>query len=341
MKARISTIAALFALTAGLLCAQQKAGVQMEKLGPIRAGGPIAFTVKLDEPLPKGARFDLRISPISADEEIDLGSGEPKHYATARSWLAFPPRSISMDENFIKVYFDVQNSQAMWLELANLVQRIEADLTVALEFKNQEPKIDRSSEGPALNDLHYIHTRKMEKLDHAVHGLIKVQDLVNRLLHESLGGDLVDTSDPDWEKDGLKRKKVIKGLNRKLADGTIAQVQFDAISDALQIPEKHPKKDTALTYRNRLAHGIRPSVDYPMFFTWLESRRGEELKDARGTVIGKRHVMRVRAPADYSFRELHASLIEYLDAVVEMLDRLNRIDLLRKYGEKSGAAGAA
>jgi hypothetical protein len=26
-----------------------------------------------------------------------------------------------------------------------------------------------------------------------------VQDLVNRLLHESLGGDLVDATKPDWE----------------------------------------------------------------------------------------------------------------------------------------------
>jgi hypothetical protein len=62
---------------AGFLSAQQKAGVEMDRPGPIKAGGPIAFTVKLDEPLPKGARFDLRISPVSADEEIALGSGEP------------------------------------------------------------------------------------------------------------------------------------------------------------------------------------------------------------------------------------------------------------------------
>lgn len=73
-----SVALALSVLSAiGLLSAQQKAGVQLEKPGSIRAGGPIAFTVKLDEPLPKGAHFDLRVSPVSADEEIALGSGTP------------------------------------------------------------------------------------------------------------------------------------------------------------------------------------------------------------------------------------------------------------------------
>jgi hypothetical protein len=56
---------------------QEKAVVKTEMVGPIQAGGPIALNVKLNEPLPKGAHFDLRISPVSADEEIPLGSGEP------------------------------------------------------------------------------------------------------------------------------------------------------------------------------------------------------------------------------------------------------------------------
>ncbi len=77
-KACIAVGSVVFVLSAiGLLSAQQKAGVQLEKLGSIHAGGPIAFTVKLDEPLPKGAHFDLRVSPVSVDEEIALGSGTP------------------------------------------------------------------------------------------------------------------------------------------------------------------------------------------------------------------------------------------------------------------------
>ena len=44
--------------------------------GPFKPGSPIVFHVKLNEPLPKGAHFDFRISPVSGDEEIALGSGE-------------------------------------------------------------------------------------------------------------------------------------------------------------------------------------------------------------------------------------------------------------------------
>jgi hypothetical protein len=60
----------------GLLSAQDKATVQTQASGPFHPGGPIVFNVKLNEPLPKGSHFDFRISPVSADEEISLGSGE-------------------------------------------------------------------------------------------------------------------------------------------------------------------------------------------------------------------------------------------------------------------------
>jgi len=75
LKAAVG-IAVLFVVSV-IVAAQNNAGVQMEKPGPLHAGGPIAFVVKLNEPLPKGARFDFRISPVSADEEIALGSGAP------------------------------------------------------------------------------------------------------------------------------------------------------------------------------------------------------------------------------------------------------------------------
>ncbi len=75
-KALISVMAVVFAMicAVGLSLAQNKAAVQMEKHGPIHAGGPIAFRVKLNEPLPKGSYFQMRISPVSIDQEIPLNS---------------------------------------------------------------------------------------------------------------------------------------------------------------------------------------------------------------------------------------------------------------------------
>jgi hypothetical protein len=76
---RIRTAVSLAALLLAAVIvpsAQDKAAVQMDKPGPFKPGGPIVFHVKLNEPLPKGAHFDFRISPVSGDEEIPLGSGE-------------------------------------------------------------------------------------------------------------------------------------------------------------------------------------------------------------------------------------------------------------------------
>lgn len=268
---------------------------------------------------------------LFAELRVDVSEQEaPKHYATARGWMNFPNQSISIDD-----WFNVQNSQAMWQELCNLVLSTESDLALAQSFKNIEPSTEPQFEDEAaLNDLHYIHNRKMEHLNSAVQSLIKVQNLVDRLLQESLGGDLVDTSDPDWEKYELNRKNVMKGLKDKLTSGAISQAQFDAITTALEIPKNHPKGDIALNYRNRLSHHPRPSVDYPMFFSPLESREGEPIVNA-GKIVGRVHAIRVHPPLQYSFRDLHAAFTEYLCAVVSMLTRLNEIEVVR--GKRASA----
>jgi hypothetical protein len=149
-------------------------------------------------------------------------------------------------------------------------------------------------------------------------------------LHESLGGDLVDTSKSEWERTQLTREKVGKGLERKREAGSLSQSDYDAITQALDILMKAPKAELAMGYRNRLMHHIRPSVDYSVFFSSLESRVGEEMRDAHGKLIGRRHVIRSRPPVQYHFEELHAAFSECLDAVVEMLESLSKLDILRR-----------
>jgi len=180
--------------------------------------------------------------------ELRVTVGEeaaPKHNATARAWLEFPNQPTRIEK-----YFDIQNPQAVWLELANLVMGAEGDLILSQTLKALEPPSEPPfSDTTAINDLYYVHDRKMNLLNQSVHAVIKVQGLVTRLLHESLGGDLGDTSDPDWEKTQLTRKKVNKGLKAKLDTGAISQSDFDAVTQALAIPENTPKGQTALAAR--------------------------------------------------------------------------------------------
>ena len=35
-----------------------------------QSGDEVSFTMKLNEPLPEGARFDVRLSPVSVNQEI-------------------------------------------------------------------------------------------------------------------------------------------------------------------------------------------------------------------------------------------------------------------------------
>jgi hypothetical protein len=264
---------------------------------------------------------------VSAELSVAVGEQPvPKHNATAQAWLNFPNQPAGLEQ-----FFDIQNSQAMWLELTSLIMGAEADLNLAQTFKLLEPPQEPSFKDEiAINNLYYVHSRKMDLLNQSVYALIKVQDLVFRLLHESLGGDLVDTSKPDWETTQLRYPQVKKGLEAKRSGGALLQAKFDAITQALAIPENAPNAQTSRAYRNRMTHHIRPSVDYPMFFSSLESRKGQEVRDAQGKVVRRVFTVRARPPLDYRFGDLYAAFSDYLDAVVAMLQALSQIDILRR-----------
>jgi hypothetical protein len=84
---------------------------------------------------------------------------------------------------------------------------VEGDLSLTKAYKALELFTESSfADDAATNELFYVHERKMSLLNKAVHDLIKMQDFVNRLLHESLGGDLVDVTNADREKTQLTQK---------------------------------------------------------------------------------------------------------------------------------------
>jgi len=291
-------------------------------------GTPRKHSLRLETPRGGNPAGEGRVAHhLFSDLRVAMRDhAQPKHNAIAGKWLQFPKSEIDFGD-----WFDVRNAQSLWLELSNLVRGIEHDLEMARAFKELEPAEEPPFEDDeAINNLHFLHNRKMEALDRAVYELIKVQDVVNRLLHESLGGDLVDASKPNWERTQLLRTTVEKGLETKRASGALSQAGFDAISAALKIPENTPHGDVALTYRRRLMHHIHPSVDYAIFFSGIESREGEVTTDATGKVISRHHVIRSRPLVQYLFADLHASLMEYLDAVVSMLHKLSEIEILRR-----------
>lgn len=55
-----------------------KAAAQLTAGTPhFHGGDEVSFTMKLNEPLPEGARFDVRLSPVGVNQELSVSSEQP------------------------------------------------------------------------------------------------------------------------------------------------------------------------------------------------------------------------------------------------------------------------
>jgi hypothetical protein len=223
---------------------------------------------------------------------------------------------------------DIFNRPSAWLEISNTFADLRFLLAQAKAYKDLEP----SGSDPVSNPLcTYSHYRKMYMLNLAVFQLVKVQDLVVRLLQESFSGELipVDYTDDEWEKK-LTMREARKGLNNLLQQGKLSSQEHKEIVDALDIPSKSSHRETVINYRNRMTHGVRPSVDYPDLFSDFQSRAGSPIIDpstgkAKGTkytIVGK------KTKPDYLFVDLYTALADYMGHVAKMLEGLKSISRL-------------
>jgi hypothetical protein len=92
---------------------------------------------------------------LFAELQVTVGKQtEPKYNATAREWFRFSGKPSGIEQ-----YFDIQNSQAIWFELANLIMGSEGDLILSQAFKAIEPAQEPSFEDDeAINNLqHHTH----------------------------------------------------------------------------------------------------------------------------------------------------------------------------------------
>ncbi|HUN86882.1 MAG TPA: hypothetical protein VMU48_21060 [Terracidiphilus sp.] len=75
----VAIFASVFWLSIPVFAQQSKeASATMDsKQDHFHPGSDLSFKMTLNEPLPEGARFDVRLSPIKTDQEIPVSSGEP------------------------------------------------------------------------------------------------------------------------------------------------------------------------------------------------------------------------------------------------------------------------
>lgn len=252
-----------------------------------------------------------------------VADGRRRHQESAKKWYSKTSQPLD-----ILHFFNQQNADTMWLELANLVMGTEYDLTMARAYRAIEPVAPvPDDDQELLEKLYFAHDKKMTHLNEAMRNVVRVQDLVNRLLHESLSGGLADTKRPDWERSELLRTKVLAALKQKCVDGEITKDQHDRIVKAIGLPKLAKGNEVVVDYRRRLMHRNQPSVDHEMFFT--ELFRNEAMKSIH-PITGNEVWVRsfsLHPPLRYRFEELQDALQNELDAVVEMLNQLHALNL--------------
>jgi hypothetical protein len=225
-------------------------------------------------------------------------------------------------------FFDLLNRPAIWLEISNTFVELRFLLPQAKPYKDLEPKDSNPVTDPLCVYLHY---QKMYMLNLAVFQLVKIQDLVVRLLQESFSGELisVDYNNDEWERK-LTLKEAKKGLNALLLKGKLTNQEYQFIADALDIPSKSPYQDTIVRYRHHLTHRIRLSVDYSELFTEVEDRAGRPITEpTTGKETGKIYPIRGgKSKPEFLFADLYAALSDYMGYVAQMLKALKAIPRL-------------
>jgi hypothetical protein len=85
-----------------------------------------------------------------------------------------------------------------------------------------------------------------------------------------------------------------------------------------------------LDYRDRLAHRITPSVDYPEFYINLEDRKWKELSDTQGRVVRQRGFGGLRSRAEFQFAELYETATKTYQHYLNSLRQLREISILNQ-----------
>ena len=220
--------------------------------------------------------------------------------------------------------FDDMNREELWREIRNTLYEIRHSLAQAKAYRDIEPTGE-------VEQWFSAHSRKVSHLNIAALYLAKIQDLVVRLLFESLGAGTfiaVKPSNEDWEK-ALTMSKAREGLVRLLAEGSLDQLEFQAIKDALDEPAKSKNQDLVVRYRNRVAHSVRPSVDHWELSPVIQNREGKPILDKDGKATGTSWaVAAYPTKADFEFSVLYEPMTDYLVHLNRMLQRLKAVPRL-------------
>jgi hypothetical protein len=265
-------------------------------------------------------RKTILLDELACDLAADLRTADIRSGLPSPSHLAQPskqPRTPFGPMDMINPW----NADGIWLEIYNSYLHVAHNLALAKAYKDAEPN------GVPIETWYYCHAKKMAALHLAVFVLAKLQDLVVRLLFESIGESLisVDQNDPEWERQ-LTTKNLRNGLARLHSSGDLTHEEYTLIMAAIDTPTKAVRGKLVVEYRNRVAHRLVPSVDHPELSPVLQDRVGKPVYDEHGNISGTVWPFRIKsANPEFVFDELYDAIVEYLSAVISMLEQLKAL----------------
>jgi hypothetical protein len=179
-------------------------------------------------------------------------------------------------QNIISMY----NQPAIWREIVNTFTEIRYLLAESRAYKEQEASNANLTDSLSL----HLHRRKMQSFDWAIVKLVKMDDLVCRLLQESTSGQIVPFHDTKWEL-RLKWSPTNASLNRLHQSGELTDDEFNGIMVAVNECFESASGQFLREYRHRLIHSVTPSVDTGILYSRLYDRVGEVRKSPEGKIL--------------------------------------------------------
>ena len=184
----------------------------------------IAKVVKTSTDIPLG-REAVLLDELAYDLDAELRIFDNRSALPSPSNLARPSTQVRTPLGPTDM-INPWNADGIWFEIYNSYLQVAHNLARAKAYKDVEPG------GVPVEEWYYCHAEKMACLDLSAFFLAKIQDLVVRLLYESIGETLikVDLADPDWPRE-LTLAKLKSGLARLNSSGVLKSDEYAAIME--------------------------------------------------------------------------------------------------------------
>jgi hypothetical protein len=236
---------------------------------------------------------------------------------------------FSIEEVFSSSYFDQVNAQSVWLEIQNTLINVRYLLACARSYKELEPLHEDDLSKNGL--LYKIHFSKMTQFDLSVFKLTKAEDLLLRLVFEATGAAFVSTGTTNWDRqlvwDRVKDRLKDRASNARLS--SMEDAEYDNLLRLIRKFRNPSFVGVFQNYRDRVAHRISPSVDYPELYTTVDDRAWSEIRNPQGRVVGRtKGFAGTRSSAEFQFHNLYEVAQKTFHHYLQLLWKLRQISIL-------------